>query len=216
MSAESAVREIRSKSHERVLAVATELFAEHGYHGVSTRRIAEATKLNISTVHHHVGSKRDLYLAVVDRLYEVEARLIQEVLERINDEVVGNRERLEVAFVDLIHRLVDHAAEHPSRQRLYIRRWLDTPDDLRKREAELTLRLYSGLRRVVARGQELGAVAADLDIGYFLRSVDWMIVSYFTSGAFDWKKLAGDPLRTRNLQKFKRHLIVYTRKMLEI
>lgn len=211
-----ATRKASSPGATRVLEIATTLFANHGYHGVSTRRIAEATGLNVSTVHHHVGGKRDLYVSVIEHLYEAESRLIQGVLRHVNDDIVLDRRRLEATLVDLIDHLMDHAMKNPARQRLYVRRWLEAPDDLRRREAELTLKLYSSLRRILERGQELNVVSDELDIGYFLRSVDWMIMGYFTSGAFSWKTLRDDPQRARNLLKFKRHLISYMKHMLEI
>jgi AcrR family transcriptional regulator len=37
-------------SQEHILRAATLLFAEHGYHGVSTREIAGAVDLNVATV----------------------------------------------------------------------------------------------------------------------------------------------------------------------
>ncbi len=203
------------RSADRIIAVATRLFAESGYDGVSTRQIAAESGLNISTVHHHVGSKRDLYLAVIEKLFEAETAMVNEVLDGIDEDVIRDRDRFAAAMARLVERVLRHAVENPTRQRLYVRRWLDAPDDLRQREAALTLKLYSALDGILRRGQELGVVSADLDIGYFLRSFDWLIFSYFTSGAFDWKKLRADPANKRHLKRFKTYLINYTQNMLE-
>lgn len=202
-------------SRRRILAAATDLFARDGFDGVSTRAIAAKTGLNIATVHHHVGSKRTLYLAVVERLYEEEEQLIAEIVAGIDDTVIRHPARFRKALFSLIDRLLEFARRNPARQRLYIRRWLEPADELRNREAELTLRLYRKLATILERGQQLGVVRRDLDIGYFLRSFDWLIVCYFASGAFSWTRLRSNPCGAAHLERFRKHLRDYTERMLE-
>lgn len=202
-------------SYERILLAATELFAMHGYEGVTTRQIAANTGLNISTIHHHVGPKRELYLRVIEGLYAKEERLIDSVLSEMSDTVVQDRARFRAALDALVDGLLDFAQENPARQRLYVRRWIDPVDELQRREAELTLRLYRRLSRVLRRGQATGVVRRQVDIGYFLRTADWMIFCYFTAGAFSWSSLRAAPGDRKNLSRFKAHLREYTQKMLE-
>ena len=49
----------------KILAAARGLFGEYGFHGTTTRMIAEKAKIDISTLHYHWGDKRDLYEAVL-------------------------------------------------------------------------------------------------------------------------------------------------------
>jgi TetR/AcrR family transcriptional regulator len=49
---------------ERILGVATELFAARGYAGVSIRQIADKSGYSLSSLYHHFGNKRSLYLKV--------------------------------------------------------------------------------------------------------------------------------------------------------
>lgn len=66
----------------RILIAARDLFAEYGYHGVTTRMIAKAVGIDISTLHYHWGDKENLYEAVFDDLNdEIEAKLKE--IERI-------------------------------------------------------------------------------------------------------------------------------------
>lgn len=199
---------------ERIVAESTKLFATHGYAGVSTRQIASETGLSVSTVHHHAGSKRGLYLQVIENLYEKEEQLLDENLDTVDDDVIQDRGRFEKALHQLIERLLEFAHENPDRQRLYMMRWLEPADALSDREAELTLRLYKRLAAILKRGQELGRVRSDLNLGYFIRSFDWLIFSYFVSGAFSWKTLRKDPLSKDTLQEFKRFLFDYMKHML--
>jgi AcrR family transcriptional regulator len=51
---------------ERILCAATDLFAEVGYSGASTRDIARAAAVNDATVYRHFSSKKELFAAVLE------------------------------------------------------------------------------------------------------------------------------------------------------
>ncbi len=50
----------------RILAAAAPIFEAKGFDGASTRQLAAAAGLNISTLAYHFGNKEGLYLAVLD------------------------------------------------------------------------------------------------------------------------------------------------------
>ncbi len=211
----SVIEKSAPTSAERIVAAATDLFAQRGFDGVSTRQIAAATGLNIATVHHHVGSKRDLYLATVERLCDQDEALVDGLVEAIDDSVIADRDRFRAALYLLIDQLLIYAHDHPNRHRFAVRRWLDDPDALDKREAAMTLKLFRRLESVLERGKALGTVRRDLDIGYFLRGADWLIVSYFTAGAFSWKNFRADPKLKSNVAAFRAFLFDYLHTMVE-
>lgn len=47
---------------ELLIVCAGELFAEHGFDGVTTRMIVESAKVKLSAIHYHFGSKENLYI----------------------------------------------------------------------------------------------------------------------------------------------------------
>ena len=49
----------------RLLAAAAACFAARGFHGTTIREIADRAGVNVAAGHYHVGSKRELYLAVL-------------------------------------------------------------------------------------------------------------------------------------------------------
>lgn len=55
-----------SKS-ERILDAAEELFAQHGYDGVTLRQIASKAGVDVALANYHFGKKLDLFNAVLDR-----------------------------------------------------------------------------------------------------------------------------------------------------
>ncbi len=58
------------KSRARILATAGELFAERGFNGVSTRELAKAADVNVSTIAYYFRGKKGLYRAVFKQLIE--------------------------------------------------------------------------------------------------------------------------------------------------
>ena len=56
---------------ERMLDAAEQLFARHGFYGVSVRDITEAAKVDVALVRYHFGGKRELFTAVFQRRAEM-------------------------------------------------------------------------------------------------------------------------------------------------
>ncbi|WP_319405067.1 TetR/AcrR family transcriptional regulator [uncultured Desulfosarcina sp.] len=54
----------------RILTAARRLFGEYGFQGTTTRMIAKAVGIDISTLYYHWGEKADLYEAVIIDLNE--------------------------------------------------------------------------------------------------------------------------------------------------
>lgn len=57
----------------QILQVATDLFANRGYEGATTREIAKRAKVNEAIIFRHFPTKEDLYWAVIERKCEVNA-----------------------------------------------------------------------------------------------------------------------------------------------
>jgi len=51
---------------QKILEVATELFARHGYEGASIREIAKEAGVNLAAVNYHFQNKLNLYYNVME------------------------------------------------------------------------------------------------------------------------------------------------------
>ena len=84
---------------ERIVSLAADLFAQHGFHGVTTRQIAAAAQLNIATVHHHVGTKGELYARVLDRMQREENELAARFLEALDGAIAQGAAALRTLLI---------------------------------------------------------------------------------------------------------------------
>ncbi len=128
-------RDAPSSTKARILAAAEAVFAAKGFEGASTREIAAAATVNISSLHYHWESKETLYFAVFENIYDqivglVRAAIPQESMQRpasrtVVDESVGL--------------LFDFFADHPTVPKLLVRRLLETTDETNEIERDILL-----------------------------------------------------------------------------
>ena len=66
-----------------LIRAAGEMFADHGYDGVSTRAIAEKAGVNLGGIHYHFGGKERLYIATFEYAIRQEGNLpsLKEMIE---------------------------------------------------------------------------------------------------------------------------------------
>ncbi|MFC5182499.1 TetR/AcrR family transcriptional regulator [Actinomadura harenae] len=180
-------------ARERILDVATGLFAELGFDGTSTRLIAEACGLNIATVAYHVGNKRDLYLTVMERAHQRERAALEEATAGLTPDVEG--------VMHLLDRYVDFCAANPDIPALWMHRWLSDAADV----AHLENAYVQPLMEMV--GDVVGKVAGDdVDVEYLVWSVIWCTHGFAQGGV-----LRGDGERHRMddpsaLIRFRAHM----------
>ncbi|MBI1317721.1 MAG: TetR family transcriptional regulator [Candidatus Hydrogenedens sp.] len=206
-----------SNSVCQILDVATPLFAEHGFNGVTTRQVAAAAGLNISTVHHHVGAKSALYRKILERMYAEEAAIFRAFAGKLDSEPIASAEALRDALFGLLDEMLDLMVSNTSRARLYVRRWLaaddEEHDDL---SAAHGRELQDLLERILARGRTLGLMPATADPALLVRSFDWLVLGYFATGPTGERQWRDDPYDARNLERFRCFLRQYLCRMLEL
>ena len=90
-------------SRQRILQAATDLFAEVGYSGASTRDIARMAAVNDATVYRHFSSKKVLFAAVLES--ELQKFSVRADLRVLVANAEGIRSALTVNFELLIEAL---------------------------------------------------------------------------------------------------------------
>lgn len=146
-------------SRERILAAATELFAEFGFDGVALNTVIERSDTSKGTLYHYFSSKEDLY-----------ATVLEQMLDRVwaaTFDLDAIHSCLEEDFWSLVaegsRRSATYMLGHPAETRL----WRDFQEQWRVLgDAGPTQRLRQRNlamgAQLAERGQALGCVRRDL------------------------------------------------------
>jgi AcrR family transcriptional regulator len=153
---------------ERLLRVATRLFARHGFEGTSVQDIVDAAGVTKGAMYHYYGSKDDL-------LYEVYHQLLTMQMSRLTDIVKGTgtaEERLRAAAIDV----VESSLANLDDMIVFFRSLHMLPDD-RQTQVRAERRAYHDqFRGLVEEGMAAGTfrteVSADVVVHYFLSTVN--------------------------------------------
>ena len=101
----------------KILKVARRVFGEYGFHGTTTRMIAQEVGIDISTLYYHWGEKGDLYGAVILDITDDLRVKLEEVEKVIHGKPLGTR--MDVA----IDMMTDHLFERPEISNLILFRY---------------------------------------------------------------------------------------------
>src|SRR6187431_1964703 len=78
-------------TRETILEAAAQVFRQKGFHGASMQDIAEAVNLQKASLYHHVSSKQEILLALLDRALE----LLLERISAISNQSIPADEKLQ-------------------------------------------------------------------------------------------------------------------------
>jgi AcrR family transcriptional regulator len=146
-----------ARTRADLLAVATTEFADHGFSGARVDEIAARTRTTKRMIYYYFGSKRGLYLAVLEHAYAgirvLEAQLEVEHL----DPARAMRALAELTF--------DHHESHPDFVRLVAIENIHRAEHLRTSEAlaGLAAPAVDVLGGILERGHTAGLFRADVD-----------------------------------------------------
>ena len=102
------------ETRERIIEAAIEAFANDGFGGTSTRRIAELAGANQGLITYHFGTKEKLWQAAVDSLFGGFSEALLARAAMLGDADMRTQMRLLIFF------FVRHAAERPAQMRLMV------------------------------------------------------------------------------------------------
>ena len=136
-----------SQSRDRILAVATTLFARHGYDATSARQIADAAGLNVATVAYHMGSKADLYREVMRAANQAESSAVRAALDDFAKAAATDPGAAAAALAD---GYLDFCVANPDVTALWMRRWMEDAEQFPGLEEEYSRPLIEQVRDVVS------------------------------------------------------------------
>jgi AcrR family transcriptional regulator len=149
---------------ERLLSVATRLFARHGFESTSVQDIVDAAGVTKGAMYHYYDSKDDL-------LYEVYHRLLSMQTAHLDEIAAGPgtaEERLRAAAVDVVQTSLENLDDLI----VFFRSLHMLPDDKQAQVRAERRRYQDKFRALVEEGVAAGTyrsdISADVVVHYFL------------------------------------------------
>jgi TetR/AcrR family transcriptional regulator len=186
-------------TRDRVLAVAQILFAERGFRGTSLRDIARRIGIQAPSLLHHFPSKQQLYLAVLDRVFEG--------MEEAAAAVLIGRESFQDRMRKAISGAIDYIARRPDAVRIL---WQEMSDETGVGRQLLKRRippLNSMALNFIFSGQRAGEFRSEVDPFHFLMSLNSITLAYFTTAAMVRRLWNINMLEPQLIEKRKREVI---------
>jgi AcrR family transcriptional regulator len=164
-------------TREEILNAAAQIFREKGFHAASMQDIAEAVNLQKASLYHHVSSKQDILLALLDQALDLLIAKMQAVLDLSLQPDEKLRKAMQVYLVTLLKER-DLAAvlllEHRSLEPEYHARHFPKRDQ------------FENLWRVLIREGQTEGLFHFSDLGLTSRSLlgvlNWTITWYRDDG----------------------------------
>lgn len=172
---ETQEKRTRMRGEERrefILNRAKEVFARYGYADASTGELARASEVTEPMLYKHFGSKKGLFLAVMQQFGN---RFVELWRRRVN-------RRAESDLLDaLAHVILDYRAalkEDPAIQKVLLQASSETRDpDIAQCMQRHNRNVYLLIRQLLERAQAEGYVNSDVD----LNAASWGFVSMVLS-----------------------------------
>ena len=206
---EGAIRPDSSpSSREKILDTAEALFARHGFAGVGLREVAQRVGLGKSSLFHHFATKRELYVAVLERiLLAIDANL--ESADKPADSALESL-RCWVAVI------VDTLAEHRGFAPLLLRTLFEEGVVGVEQQAhldEILKRVLGRVERLLRIGIASGQIR-DVSVAHTLQTLIGMTVYHFASGEFG-DDLVGQPIHSAaEVRRRKTHILSFLERAL--
>ena len=109
-------------TREDILEAAAQVFRQKGFHGASMNDIAEAVDLKKASLYHHVSSKQEILLSILDRALE----LLLDKISTITSQDLSADQKLRMMireYLQIIAENIDLATVLLFEHRALDRRW---------------------------------------------------------------------------------------------
>lgn len=185
----SPVRRVHDSAatREALVLAATDLFAEHGFDGVSVDQIAAGSGVNKALINYHFGGKAGLYAEILHIVFGS----MSDGLRAIRESDALPDERLR-AVIREIGRMV---AAHPGLPKMLIREVLSGGEHLDDSTLPHFLGLFGTIRTVVEDGTEAGTFRRVNPLATHIGLIG-SLMFFFSTERFRKAKIASLPVGT--------------------
>ena len=186
---------------QKILSVATQLFAQNGFNGTSLQAIADAVGLRKPSLLHHFPSKEAIREAVLDDLLDRWQSRLPQVLTAAS----GGTRRFDAVFAEV----GGFFRKDPNRARLILREVVDRPQQARERLGATIAPWGALLTDSIRSGQEDGRIQREVDAQAWLVNVVILLIgtiatTELVSVAFHREEASAEERTDRQLKELAR------------
>lgn len=172
-------------TRDAILEAAAQIFSEKGFHAASMQDIAEAVRLQKASLYHHVSSKQEILLAILDQTLD----LLIERMSAVLAMDLPPDQKLHQAIRCYLQILTEH--HDLASVLLFEHRSLEP--DFKVRHIPRRNRFEALWRSLIEEGQVAGVfVSSDtgLTARTLLGAMNWTITWYRPEGQFSGEEIA--------------------------
>ena len=174
-------------TRDDILNAAAQVFRKKGFHGASMADIADSVNLQKASLYHHVGSKQELLVELLERALLV----LEEDIARVTSQVLPADEKLRL----MIRAYLQALAEYPdlSAVLLFEHRSLDTKTHAR--HVPHRDRFEALWRDVLNEGKKtrlFHCPDTGLTVRALMGTMNWTLTWYRANGALSMTKIADE------------------------
>lgn len=170
---------------QQILKAAADIIGEKGFHGASMNEIAQAVNLQKASLYHHVSSKQEILIDLLDQALDL---LIDNMLT-VTEKDLSSDEKLRQAMCMYLEILAENRAL--ASVLLLEHRSLETK--MRRRHIPRRDRFESLWRRIIEDGVEKGDFVCDsprMAVKALLGQLNWTIMWFQPSGKLSVQQIA--------------------------
>lgn len=172
-------------TRDEILEAAAQIFRKKGYHAASMQEIADAVKLQKASLYHHVDSKQDILLALLDRALD----LLIEGMEKVLALDLAPEEKLRQAMLVYLQIML----EQRDLSSVLLLEYRSLEPEYRQRHIRRRDQYESLWRNLLIEGAEQGVfVVSDVALvsRFLLGVMNWTITWYREDGPLTPAELA--------------------------
>lgn len=164
------VRKRGLKTREKILKVATKLFAKYGFAGTSMDEISERVGIKKASLYHHFPSKQDIYFELVDRVLTEVLNIFQ--ISFSSDDIVKDSEMFFMKIMDYISNNQDYI-------KILVRELLDENIPVRQLSQEYVPKLLDFGEKILNEGVKRGVFRKGIDPIQLAITITGAVIIYF-------------------------------------
>ena len=170
ISENTKIRKRGKKTREKILKVATKLFAKYGFAGTSMDEIAERVGIRKASLYHHFSSKQEIYEELIKRVFAEIIKIFQ--VSFSSGDILKDAE-------NFISKIMNFILQNEDYVKILLRELLDENLPVKQFALEYVPKILSFGLEILERGRKEGIFKENVDPIQLSITLTGAIIIYF-------------------------------------